>query len=120
MGDFTVVIWIGVAIIAGGVAVAMFSMAGMVGSAQKAVQARADSEGQSYDVASRLRAVALERQKTGFVPDPSTEFERNLKIDGIAMILQSQSMQMPDTLRHLLSFLTVDELQEMLDAANLT
>ena len=119
MGDFTALIWIGVAIVAGGIAVAMFSMASMVGTAQKAAQARVESEVQSHDVASRLRDVALERQKSGFVADPTTEFERNLKIDGLAMMLQSQNIQMPDSLRQLLSFLTVDELQEMLDAASL-
>jgi hypothetical protein len=55
----------------------------------------------------------LERQRNGYIPDPKTEFERNLLIDGIAMKMKQHGMEMPQTLRTLFGYMTVEELKEI-------
>ena len=102
----------------GGIAIAMFSMSSMVGKAQKDVQAGIQNAKKGEEVGTRLRAVALERQKSGFVPDPVTEFERTLMIDSLAMKMKQVNIEMPVSYRQLLNYLTIEELQESLDVAN--
>lgn len=128
MGIANVIIWIGIAIIAGGFAIAMFSMAGMVGKAEKAAQANASRMRavaqaneiigmHAEEVGERLRTVALQRQKAGVVPDAESQFERTLQIDSISMKMKQLGVDLPDSYRTLLNYLTLDELQEALEFA---
>ena len=112
------IIWIGVAIMFGGIAIAFFSMSSMVGQVQKQVEANVESAKKGEEVGARLRAVALERQKAGYEPDPTTQFERTLLIDGLAVQMQRVNVELPDSYRQLLNYLTIEELQEAVDAAN--
>jgi hypothetical protein len=117
------VILIGIVLTFGGIAVAASTMASMLGTAQKQAQANAVAneiiDRQVADVATRLREVALERQKSGNIPDPETEFERTLNIDSIAIAMSQQGIEMPGSYRTLLSHLTIDELKEILSYASL-
>jgi hypothetical protein len=128
MGIANAIIWIGIAIIAGGFAIAMFSMAGMVGKAEKAAQANAsrmraavqanEIEGKrAEEVGERLRTVALVRQKADLVPDAESQFERTLMIDSISLKMKQLGVDLPDSYRTLLNYLTLDELQEALEFA---
>ena len=68
----------------------------------------------TQDRGSALREVALHRMKTGYIPDPDTAFERQIAIDGMAIALQAAGLTMPDSLRQLLDYLTLDELRDAL------
>lgn len=72
---------------------------------------------EALSLGERMRSVALHRMQNGYQPDGATQFERRLRVDGIATRLQAAGTSMPDSFRALLEFLTVDGLRETIEAA---
>lgn len=108
--------WIGIAIVVVGVFVFLWQLAGLPEKAVNEVaaarqQAVREAEQAGY-AAERYRQIALQRMRDGAKP-VGNEFERQLAIDGMGMRFQLAGTAMPDTLRELFSYLTLDELQAM-------
>lgn len=110
--------FVGIGIIVVGVGVFIYRMAlipeQIIEQAQEEQQRAAAEAAVTRDRAFAHREIALGRMKAGYIPDPATAFERQLAIDGMAMAFQSAGLTMPDSLRQLLNYLTVDELREAL------